>query len=288
MSTAGSGAVDHPSHVVRRAVGEGDPQAAPGQRLRVPDLAAPDVAAGRHGRARGARRGWRGLHPVPYDVPAAGVLGEERARGRSRPAAPTAAPTRKRSPSTGRSPVAAGGPPTPLDVLDGAGADLLQRVAPVARRRGSRPSWSWSACVGGRDAAAARHRAARPGPARLVSSVRRQDDVDHGEARADEQHVARPDAVAAYDVEGAGGPRVGHEERRGRGVASGAQSCPAAGSPVATTTASATSSWPSSVVTTARAPSSVSLRQDTARVRWWATETSPSAWRTAAVRVSSR
>ncbi len=39
-------------------------------------------------------------------------------------------------------------------------------------------------------------------------------DVDHGQPGADEQHVTQARAVAAYDVEGAGRPRVGDEERR--------------------------------------------------------------------------
>ena len=76
----------------------------------------------------------------------------------------------------------------------------------------------------------------------------RERDVDHGEPGADEQHVGAARPVAAYDVERARRPGSGDEERailqRLRRPA-----WPTGGSPVATTTASATRSRPSSVST---------------------------------------
>ena len=83
---------------------------------------------------------------------------------------------------------------------------------PQSSTSGMAASWSSSAC-GGRERAGAGHgeHPAVLAPARAGEG---EDDVDHGEAGADEQHVARADAVAAYDVEGARRPRVGDEERR--------------------------------------------------------------------------
>ena len=72
-------------------------------------------------------------------------------------------------------------------------------------------------------------------------------DVDHGEAGADQQDVGRAGRVTAYDVEGAGRPRIGDEER-GAATAVRCPGEPGARSPVARTTASARCTWPSSVV----------------------------------------
>ncbi len=204
----GAGAVDHPADVVGRAVGEGDPQPAAGERRRVGDRAG-EVAQPVGGRQLAQHRSRGGRHPVADPVPVAGVGGEELGAvvlGQPLPqlADPEAQPVHRRSP------VAAGGP-HPLHVLGDAGPQPGQRGAPVVDV-GDRGQLELVGVPCGH-LAAARHgehapvlTAAGPGQG--------EDDVDHGEAGPDDQHVTGADAVAAYDVQRAGRPRVRHEERR--------------------------------------------------------------------------
>ena len=159
-------------------------------------------------------------------VPVAGVGWRGTRRGRPRTSRCQSSLTRKRSPS-----IAGRQSPPVARTRSTCSATLARssaRVLPQSSTSGIAASWSSSACVAGssplRDTASTRRSVAAAGRGQG------EDDVDHGEAGADEQDVAGAGAVAAYDVEGAGRPRVRRRRTASRrsavrrpGVAGGGQ-----------------------------------------------------------------
>ncbi len=205
-----AGAVDDPADVAGAAVVELDAEAAGGQRLRAHDPAGADPQAAL-GPQRVEAASARGRHPVP-----ARCSTGRRPRPGSAPcprptAAPTAPGTWNRSPSSAGAPVAGGGAhlgDVPLDRR----ADLVEARSPLGDVRDGGElelrgvHLRQPAVAGGR---------APPGRDAVARVGQREDDVDHGQPGADQEHVGGSGAVAAYDVEGAARPRVGDEERGG-------------------------------------------------------------------------
>ena len=237
-----AGAVDHPADVVGRC----RRSASPGGRPRVSGAASrprrrrrwrrrSDACSARRTAADGRR------HAVADPVP-----GARRPRAGTRRRSSSArrahsSLTRNRRPSiAGRqSPPAAR---DPGDVLGDAARAARRACVPQSAMSGMAASCSSSACVAGsspvRETACTRRSSRAPG------AGEREDDVDHGQPGADEEHVAGPAASrrTTSRAPGAHGSATKKAERRS---ASGAQACPAAGRPVARTTASPMSSWPS-------------------------------------------
>ena len=173
----------------------------------VPVQVAQPVDGGELAQDRGRARG----HPVPDAVPVAGVGGEELGAVLLREPLPELADPEPQA-VHGRAPVATGRARRARRARRRA-ARSSASVEPQSSTSGMAASWSSSACRAG--SSPLRDTAQHPPVVTSAGPGERQDDVDHGEAGADEQDVARADPVAAYDVEGAGRPRVGDEERGG-------------------------------------------------------------------------
>ena len=223
QSGARARAVDDPADLAHGAVAEGDPQAAARERLRVDHLGG---CAGQHRGPLEGRDDVRRLrrHPVAQAPPVAGVDAEELLTVALVEALPErlhdgAEPVHRRPP-VARGALDAG------EVLGRTTAVVGQGVAPVVDL-GDRRELELAGVAGGQLPVPGDGVDPACGPARGPGQG--EDDVHHGQAGADEQHVGRSGRVTAYDVEGAGSPGVGDEEG---GVAQGGGSPRAARRPL--------------------------------------------------------
>ena len=183
-----------------------------------------------------------GRHPVAVGVPHAGVGRRGTRRG-----------PRRRGATTARRPGSAGRPSRgasrrscarPRRCARGRRVRIEARSLAPAVDVGDRGELQLRG-VGVREPAAAAHgvdRAARA-PARPMA------DVDHRQAGAHDEHVAAARTRSRRTTSRAPGAHGSGTKNAERRRPSGAQACPAAGSPVATTTPSAATSLPSSRAT---------------------------------------